>query len=475
MAESDESPDLDSDFVWRRLATPREAMIGLRSDGTPRRICSHLEIISSVKIEKEVLEKCVKYCNRDICCFNEFLMEKKQSKDIWLIKMKKSCYMVQEIETEDEIERRIIEDEINCRLRTEDSPNWKLYYNYVGFDSTGSDDSEKYPHIYQLIFVFSTGTLDEFSCALICDLFLNILDCALKDAPFHRYSHLNMYDVGSKLESLISETISNIRKDESYTKNAEHFYNKMLIFPCSTFDFKGKEFENKDNPFKTKKCLFSRDNTEAFLSICKEKNIGTYAVFIVIINNILLQYAKKNGFKGLFRTRALHIVNARFILNREDLKYTYKLGSYFLPYMQHFKLESTEVEEIFKEALGVEVVMESIVKKHMFWDQEAIRETFIKRSGSKFNSGTWNPHYCFSVTNLGNLDLFYSRHNPNNKFKVLSYERASPVLEGGHLDVIFYTFKGKLNVHFDYSNEYFSDDEILSMNRNFSEVIESII
>ncbi|KAL7638910.1 UNVERIFIED_CONTAM: hypothetical protein RMT77_010444 [Armadillidium vulgare] len=472
MAEAVEGLDVRSEIVWRRLATPRETMFGLRSNGTPRTTCSNLEIISSVKIEKEVLEKCAEHFNRDMSCFHEFLMEK-ESKDIWLVKMK-SSYLVEEIESEDEIERQIIEDEINCELRTEESFSWKLYYNYVGCDSTGSDDSENYPHVYQLIFAFSSGTLDEFSCALISDLFLNVLDCALKKHPFVCYSHLNMYDVGSKLESTITKTISSLLSDEKYYETAEGVYKNMLCTPCSTFKFKVKEFEDKDMPLKTKKCLFSCDDTRAFFNICREKDIGIYAVFIVIINNVLLQYAKKNGFKGIFRTRALHIVNARFVAIK-DRKYIYKLGSHFLPYMQHFKLESTEVEEIIKVAALVETSMEKIITKNMFFDQEAIRELLIKKSGLKYNSGTWNPHYCFSVTNLGNLDAFYSREHPNNKFKVLSYERASPVLENGHLDVVFYTFKGKLNVHFDYSNEYFSDDEILSMNKDFTEVIESII
>ncbi|RXG70155.1 hypothetical protein Avbf_04588 [Armadillidium vulgare] len=169
----------------------------------------------------------------------------KESKDIWLVKMKKSSYLVEEIGTEDEIERRIIEDEINCELRAEDSPNWKLYYNYVGCDSTASDDSEKYPHIYQLIFVFSTGTLDEFSCALVCDLFLKILDRALKGLPLYSYSHLNMYDVGSKLESAITKTISNILINETYHKTAEEIYNNMLCAPCSTFNLDCKNMRTK--------------------------------------------------------------------------------------------------------------------------------------------------------------------------------------------------------------------------------------
>ncbi|KAL7638911.1 UNVERIFIED_CONTAM: hypothetical protein RMT77_010445 [Armadillidium vulgare] len=143
--------------------------------------------------------------------------------------------------------------------------------------------------------------------------------------------------------------------------------------------------------------------------------------------------------------------------------------------MQNFKLESTEVEEIFKDVPRVETIIEKIISNDMFFDQEAIRELMIKKSGLKYSSREWNPHYCFSITNLDNLDWFYSPDSPNNKFKVLSYERASPVLEDGHIDVIFHIFKGKLNVHFDYSNEYFSDDEILSINRNLKEVVKSII
>ncbi|KAL7638912.1 UNVERIFIED_CONTAM: hypothetical protein RMT77_010446 [Armadillidium vulgare] len=242
-------------------------MFGLKIDGTPRTICSNLKIISSVEIKKEVLEICAEHFNREIGCFHEFLMERKESKEICLVKTKKSCYTVEEIGTEDEIERRIIEDEINCELRAEDSPNWKLYYNYVGCDSTASDDSEKYPHIYQLIFVFNTGTLDEFSCALVCDLFLKILDRALKGLPLYSYSHLNMYDVGSKLESAITKTISNILINQTYHKTAEEIYNNMLCAPCSTFNFRLQEDENKDMPFKTKKCLFSRGDTQAFLDM----------------------------------------------------------------------------------------------------------------------------------------------------------------------------------------------------------------
>ncbi|KAB7507446.1 hypothetical protein Anas_10308, partial [Armadillidium nasatum] len=137
-------PVTSSNFVWRRLATPRETMFGLRTDGTIRSICSKLEILSSVKLDLKVLEECAEYFNRDMRCFNELLIEKEGSRDIWLVKTKKNCYMIEELENENEIDSLTIEDEINCRLRSEDLPSWKLYCNYVGYNSSGSDDSEKY-------------------------------------------------------------------------------------------------------------------------------------------------------------------------------------------------------------------------------------------------------------------------------------------------------------------------------------------
>ncbi|KAB7507444.1 hypothetical protein Anas_10306 [Armadillidium nasatum] len=72
-------------------------MFGLKIDGTPRSTCSNLKIISSVKIKKEVPEICAEHFNREIGCFHELLMEKKESKDIWLVKTKKSCYTVEEV------------------------------------------------------------------------------------------------------------------------------------------------------------------------------------------------------------------------------------------------------------------------------------------------------------------------------------------------------------------------------------------
>ncbi|KAL7639207.1 UNVERIFIED_CONTAM: hypothetical protein RMT77_010741 [Armadillidium vulgare] len=323
-------------------------------------------------------------------------MEKEGSGDIWLVETKKNCYMIEELENENEMDSLTIEDEINCRLRTEDLPTWKLYCNYVGYDSSGSDDSEKYPHAYKLIFVFNTGTLDEFSCALVCDLFLNILDCALKNVPFQSYSDLNMYDVGSKLESNISNVINEMQENKSLYIREDRIYRRKLRAPCSTFNFAKRKFENRESVFRTKICSFSRDSTEEFLNICREKNLGIYAVFIAIINNVLFHHAMKRGFEGIFRTRVLHIINARFIINLEDRKYSYKLGSHFLPYMQHFKLDSIDIEEIFKEAAGYENQLDRITSSQLFWDQEAIRELIIKESGNKYNSGKWNPHYCLS-------------------------------------------------------------------------------
>ncbi|KAL7638913.1 UNVERIFIED_CONTAM: hypothetical protein RMT77_010447 [Armadillidium vulgare] len=475
MAEAIKRLAPQADISWRRLATPRETMFGLKTDGTPRTTCSHLEIISSVKIEKEVLEVCAEYFNWDMGCFHEFLMENKESKDIWLVKTERNSYIVQEMKKECAAQAQILNDEVNCRLRAEDSPNWKLYWNYFGCDSTGSEYYEKYPHIYQLIFVFNTGTLDEFSCALICDLFLNILDCALKGIPLYSYSHLNMYDVGSKLESTIARRIHDIQHIERYHKTAVETYREMLNAPCSNFNFIKREFDTKDIRFKTVKCLFSQEDTLSLVKICIKKNLGVYEVFIVIINNALLRYAVTKGFKGIFRTRVLHIINERKLLNTMENGCTNKLGSHSIPYMQHFTMKSTEAEDIFKEAAEIVTQVGRITISDLFCEQEALRDIIVKESGTKYNSGKRNPHYCYSVTNMGNLDFNISSENPNNKFQVVIYERTSPAIEGGHFDVIIHIFKGRLNVHFDFSNEYFSSDEMVKIITTFNQLIESII
>ncbi|KAL7638908.1 UNVERIFIED_CONTAM: hypothetical protein RMT77_010442 [Armadillidium vulgare] len=468
-----ESPSTSSNVVWRRLATARETLFGLKTDGTIRSICSNLEIISAGPIDHELLEVCAEYFNKDMCCFREFLMEKKESKDIWLVEAKKNDFIFDELENEDDV----IEDEMNCPFRSENIPNWKLYYKYIGYDKSGNFLSFKYPYIYQLLFVFSTGTLDEFSCSLLCDLFLNILDGALKQVRLQSYSDLKMYDVGSQLVyniNLAMQGIQNEVNDTSYSKEIK-VMSKIFSDPCSNFEFTKKELKNKDTKFVTRRCFISLNKTNNLFKICNEKDIGVYAVFIVIINNVLLQYAVKKGFKGIFRTRVLHIINARFILNLKDKKYTYKLGSHSLPYLQYFKLESIDIEEIFKEARRVESELEGIVKRNWFWNLEAMREVCIKESSDKFNSGKWNPHYCFSVTNLGNLNCFYTAESPNNKILLRSYERASSALEGGHLDVIFHTFRGMLSVYFDFSMEYFSHDEMSSMIETFKQIIDSLV
>ncbi|RXG55350.1 hypothetical protein Avbf_15140 [Armadillidium vulgare] len=52
------------DTIWKRLASPRETMFALKTDGSPRSICSCLVIHSAVKIEFEVLERCAIHFNR---------------------------------------------------------------------------------------------------------------------------------------------------------------------------------------------------------------------------------------------------------------------------------------------------------------------------------------------------------------------------------------------------------------------------
>lgn len=377
------------------------------------------------------------------------------------------------MEEDGEIDEIIAAEEVNCQFKPDEIPNWKLYYSYTGYDY--SNKSEKYPHVYQLLFVFSTGTLDEFSCALICDLFLNILDCAIKDVPFQYYSNLKMYDIGKKVEDNINLVMHKMKQDKNYKEfECCKNFSKMLTGPCSNFDFQRKELKNKKNFFTTR-CFLSVDDTQAFFSICKKKDIGVYAVFIVIINNLLFHHAVKNGFEGVFSTRVLNIINARCIFKRVDKKYDYKLGCYSLPYVLQFKLESTEVDEIFKEAPIIERKLDKATMKNLFWGQEAVRNISIKASGNKHRSGKCNPHYCFSVTNLGNLSCYYAPESPKNSIRLLSYERYGSVLEGGQLDVIFHTLNGKLTVYFDFSNECFNHNEMSDIILTFRKVIRSIV
>ncbi|KAB7507445.1 hypothetical protein Anas_10307 [Armadillidium nasatum] len=338
-------------------------------------------------------------------CFREFFMELKVSKDIGLVKMKDSYYVIGMIKGENEMVRVILDNEINYRRRAEYHPKWKLYYKYNGYDSSGVLNSEGYPYIYQFIIVFSTGTLDEFSCPRACKLFLIILDCALTDVEFPLYSHLN-YDVGSSLEFRIGEKIKDIQSNERHHKMAEEIFKEMLSSPCSNFNFINIDYKKEDNQYTTVKCFFSSEETRAVVEICNEKNVDIFAIFIAVINNNLFHYAIENGFKGIFRTRVLHAMNGRRILKKEDVQH--KLGSYFLPYMQHFAMESTDVKDIFEEASKIELRMIEFIKLELFCDQEALREIIIKKSGDNYNSGKWNPNYCYSVTNMGKFGSYLS-------------------------------------------------------------------
>ncbi|KAL7639206.1 UNVERIFIED_CONTAM: hypothetical protein RMT77_010740 [Armadillidium vulgare] len=372
---------------------------------------------------------------------------------------------------ENEMVRILLDKEINCGRRAEYDPKWKLYYKYNGYDSSGVLDSEGFSYIYQLIFVFSTGTLDDFSCARACKLFLVILDCALTDVEFPLYSHSN-YDVGSSLGSRIGETIIDIQSNERHYKMAEEICKEMFSSPCSNFNFINIDYKKEDNKYMTISCFFSSEETQSFMEICNEKNVDIFAVFIAVINNNLLHYAIENGFKGIFRTRVLHAVNGRKFLKNEDLQH--KLGSYSLPYMQHFAFESTDVEDIFKEASNIESRMIKFIKLELLYDQEALREIIIKKSGDYYNSGKWNPHYCYSVTNMGSLDHVYPPEDPFKKFRLFSYDRTSSVIEGGYFNVIIHFFKGELNVFFDFSNEYFSTDKMSNIIKTFKQTVISL-